>query len=75
MRTRYWESEGVSTTAVQFRDDTEPMVHIHTNMGWVAVGNAPKDVVGAEKFAEDIARGYHLTETTEEQALYMAGGD
>ncbi len=75
MRTRFWSNpDGCSSTCVQVRDDAQPMVHLHTNMGWVPIGNAPKTYHEAEKFAEEIAKGYGLEEADEEQAIYMAGG-
>lgn len=72
MRTRLWMGHNTST-AVQFRNDTEegdPMVWMHTNLGWVPVGNS----VGmsekeAEELAVKIAAGYNLEEQDEETAL------
>lgn len=74
MRTRYWHHpDGMSSTAIQFRDDTQPMVHMHTNLGWVPIGNAPTDATGAEAFAEQIAGNYGLSEGSPALATYMAG--
>lgn len=76
MKTRYWDrSDGLSSTAVQFRTDTDPMVFFHTNIGWVPIGNTPKDATGAEEFAEKLASGYGLTEANQTQAIYMLGED
>lgn len=76
MRTRYWhDASGLSSTAVQFRDDTEPMVHLHTNLGWVPIGNTPTDATGAERFAEELAKNYNLNEASQAVATYMAGVD
>ncbi len=74
-RTRLWESETGSSTAVQFRTDREPMVWMHTNLGWIAIGNAPTDQAEAEKFAEECAAGYGLKESTGARAYFMAGFD
>lgn len=75
MRTRLWLGHHTST-AVQFRNDVEeddPMVWMHTNLGWIPVGNS----VGlteqeAEKLAVGIAGGYNLEEQDEETALAYA---
>lgn len=76
VKTRYWHHEdGMSSTAVQFRDDADPMVHLHTNMGWVPIGNTPKDVKDAEVFAEQLATGYNLQEANKDVAVYMLGLD
>lgn len=76
MRTRYWDNpEGASSTAVQFRDDTTPMVWMHTNLGWIQVGNSPTDVDEAESFAAKLAQGYGLEERSLRYARYMAGDD
>jgi hypothetical protein len=72
VRTRLWQGE-FSSTAVQFRTDSTPMVWIHTNFGWVPAGNAPEDDNEAEKFAQDIADGYKLQESSQEMALYFLG--
>lgn len=72
-RTRYWYSDQGSSTAVQFRTDADPMVYLHCNLGWVPIGNAPRDEAGAELFAEEIAAGYRLVESDAELALEMAG--
>ena len=42
-RTRYWASDHGSDTAVQFRTDVEPEVWMHTNMGWVPIGNCAEE--------------------------------
>lgn len=76
IKTRYWDNiDGGSTTAVQFRDDTEPMVFLHSNIGWLPLGNTPKDATGAEAFAKQLADGYGLTEASQEVAQYMLGED
>lgn len=71
-RTRLWIGEN-TTTAVQFRTDVEPRVHLHTNMGWIPI--APEDDLEPERQAEAIAVGYELTEADEALARYMAGWD
>lgn len=68
-RTRLWESESGSSTCVQFRTDVKPMVWMHTNLGWVPIGNAPEDEKEAETFAEDVAAGYNLVESSLERAV------
>ena len=73
MRTRLWNSENGSNTCVQFRTDSKPMVWVHSNIGWLGMGNTPENEAEAEKFAEETAEGYGLVETTPEEALYMAG--
>jgi hypothetical protein len=76
MRTRYWHDfAGLSSTAVQFRDDADPMVFLHTNLGWVPIGNTPPDATGAERFAEEVAASYKLSEASQAVATYMAGCD
>lgn len=72
-KTRFWESANGSSTAVQFRNDADPMVHLHTNVGWVRIGNSPSDEQKAEEMAEGIAEGYGLFEASKLRALYMAG--
>jgi hypothetical protein len=73
-RTRFWDRpDGITSTAVQFRTDADPMVHLHTNIGWVPIGNTPKDIAEAEKFAEECAVGYNLIERDQAHARYMAG--
>ena len=49
------------------------MVWVHSNIGWLGMGNTPENEAEAEKFAEETAEGYGLVETTPEEALYMAG--
>ena len=75
MKTRLWMGNNTST-AVQFRNDVsegEPMVWMHTNLGWVPVGNS---VGMSEQEAEDlavkIAKGYSLEEQDEATALEFA---
>lgn len=78
MRTRLWEKPDASTsTCVQVRDDApdESYVWMHTNMGWIPIGNAPKNYEEAEVFAKQVAEGYGLTESSPERALYMAGDE
>lgn len=72
-KTRYWDNPGFSSTAVQFRTDTEPMIWMHTNIGWVPIGNTPVDRKEAEHFAEELAAGYNLEERGREFAEYMLG--
>lgn len=66
MKTRFWESEG-SSTAVQYRDDMPRHVWFHTNIGWFATA------FETEEEAEELAKGYGLTEASLEHARYMAG--
>lgn len=75
MRTRLWESNGGSSTCVQFRTDTEPKVWLHTNLGWVPIGNSPAEESEAEKFAVELADGYQLVEADQDRAEYFAGMD
>ena len=76
MKTRFWDHPyGLSSTAVQFRDDADPMVYVHSNIGWLPIGNTPKDAVEAEDFAVKLAKGYNLTECSQEMANYMLGED
>ena len=73
--TRAWASEG-SSTIVQFRTDEDPMVWMHTNIGWVPIGNAPKDDADkAEQFAEKTALSYGLREVDAAEAARIAGWD
>lgn len=71
-KVRCWESE-LTSTVVQFRTDADPMVYLHTNLGWVPIGNTPKDPKEAEKFAEECARGYDLQESKKSRAYWLAG--
>lgn len=76
VRTRAWEAEpGTSSTIVQVRDDAEPRVWLHTNIGWVGVSNAPEGYEEAERFAESMARGYGLAECSPARARFLAGLD
>jgi len=72
-RTRAWASESGTTTVVQFRNDQIPMVWLHANLGWMPIGNTPKDEAAAEKFAEEIADSYGLVEVDEKEAEWYAG--
>jgi len=74
MRTRYW-SNGEGNNGVQFRTDSEEMVWMATNIGWIPVSNAPKNEREAEKYAEELAEGYSYKETSQEFAKHMAGWD
>ena len=74
-RTRFWSSDEGSSTCIQFRTDRRPAVWIHTNIGWIPVGNTPPALEQAEHFAENIAMGYNLTERDEAHARFMAGWD
>ena len=60
---------------VQVRDDILPMVHVHSNIGWLPIGNAPEDWDAAVAMAERLARGYGLEESSQSRALWMAGAD
>lgn len=72
-KTRLWESTSGSSTCVQFRTDAEPYVFLHSNIGWVPIGNTPDDVIAAEKFAEEIADGYDLVESSSKRSHHMLG--
>lgn len=72
-RTRLWESDCGCDTMVQFRTDSDPMVFIHSNIGWLPIGNAPKTAEAAEKFALKMAEGYDLVEASTEKAEYFLG--
>ena len=72
-KTRLWESDCGSNTMVQFRTDSDPMVFIHSNIGWLPIGNAPKTAAEAEKFAAETAEGYDLIEASTEKAEYFLG--
>lgn len=72
MKTRLWTNQE-RTTLVQFRTDSKPMVWIHTNIGWLACGNAPEDEKEAEQFAQEIANGWNLKEASHEMAIYFLG--
>lgn len=71
MRTRCWKSEE-TPTMVQFRTDSQPMVWLFTNLGWLSV-DSPTNESEAEAFAEEVAQGYNLVEVSSEEALYWAG--
>lgn len=71
-RTRFWcDPMWLSSTCVQFRADTKPMVWLHTNIGWIPVGNTPETEKEAESFAIGLAEGYNLTEANQGLAQYM----
>lgn len=72
MRTRIWVGDNTDTK-VQFRNDADPKVWMNTNIGWIPIGNAPTDDVGAEAFAVDTAKSYGLPEGSLEEAKYWAG--
>lgn len=72
-RTRAWESDSGTSTVVQFRTDVDPMVWVNGNIGWMPIGNTPKDEAKAEKFAEETAEGYGLVECSRERAEWWAG--
>lgn len=61
MKNRFWGSE-TSSTAVMFMPKEDPKVFLHTNLGWVPIGNTPEDEVEALSFAMDIALSYKLEE-------------
>ena len=67
-KTRLWES---TSTCVQYRTDVTPFVYLHTNIGWVPIGNTPEGVEEAEKFAIKCAAGYDLIESSPERARSM----
>lgn len=73
VRTRLWESDHGSSTAVQFRTDGECPVWLHTNLGWTPVGVPEGE--DPEDYAEGLAESYRLTEQPEGRARYMAGLD
>jgi hypothetical protein len=75
VRTRLWrDPEGLSSTAVQFRTDTRDVfVWMHTNIGWVPIGNAPRTEKEAQAFAEDLANSYRLEETSKAVATEFLG--
>ena len=72
VRTRLWMNEEGST-AVQFRTDTEYPVWLHTNIGWLNLGNGPTDHTQAERYAVDLAQGYELTEMSQDVARRFLG--
>ncbi len=74
VKTRFWSSDEGSSTCVQWRDDTDPPVWLHTNLGWVQV-NVDAPHVADEAFAVTLAEGYGLTERSEEYARGMLGGE
>lgn len=74
MKTRLWkDASGSSSTMVQFRTDTHPMLWMHTNIGWIPDGSCPDEAKEAEAKAEEVAKGYGLDEVSQEEALYWAG--
>ena len=76
MRTRFWEDENrMSSTAVQVRDDATPMVYLHSNIGWIPIGNSPDTYEASMEFAEDLAKNYGLVERSQEVAFWMLGVD
>lgn len=76
MRTRFWSSRSGTTTCLQLRDDSDPPLWLHCNIGWVPLGNAKGlSYDAATPLAEQVAKGYDLEEADEETALEMAGGD
>ena len=76
-RTRFWRHDNFphSSTAIQFRTDAAPYVWMHSNVGWIPIGNSPIDVGDAERFAEEAAVSYELEEAGEHEARVMAGWD
>ncbi|NDC37704.1 MAG: hypothetical protein EBZ48_06585, partial [Proteobacteria bacterium] len=60
--TRLWLGLHTST-AVQYREDSDTRVWLHTNIGWV-----PTQLTLPSE-AEELAKGYSLEETSEEVAL------
>ena len=72
-RTRLWQSDSGSSTCVQFRTDADPMVFLHTNLGWVPIGNTPEGDEEAEAFAVSMAEGYGLVESSWDTAVVFLG--
>jgi hypothetical protein len=72
-KTRAWYNPGVTDTIVQFRTDVTPFIYIHSNVGWLPIGNCPSDPEKAEKLAERTAKGYNLIEAPEDYAKHLAG--
>jgi hypothetical protein len=60
-RNRFWGSE-TSSTAVMFMPLEDPKVWLHTNIGWVPIGNTPENAAEAEQMAIDLAKNYFLEE-------------
>ena len=74
MTTRLWETGNPDGgTAIQYNNEATPKVWMHTNIGWIPIGNAPEEDKAAEEFAEETAKGYELTESSQSRAKYMAG--
>lgn len=74
IRTLAWhDSSGASNTIIQVRDDTTPYVWMHTNIGWVPIGNAPEQYEQAVDFALAFAKEHELEEMPMSLALYFAG--
>jgi hypothetical protein len=63
MRTRLWLSNSGSGTAVQYREDIDVRVWVHTNIGWVPASN-----METESEAEKLASSWKLVEADEEVA-------
>jgi hypothetical protein len=63
MRTRLWLSNSGSGTAVQYREDIDVRVWVHTNIGWVPASN-----LETESEAEKLASSWKLVEADEEVA-------
>lgn len=62
---RNWVSADGSSTMISWvlnRQGTIGDVYMLTNLGWVSIDNAPTDPAASEAFAEELARGYGLTE-------------
>jgi hypothetical protein len=73
-RTRLWRNKN-SSTMIQFRTDSIPMVWMHTNIGWLPLGNCPDLQSDAESFAVSVAEGYKLQEASQAMALHYLGYD
>jgi hypothetical protein len=71
-KTRVWKSSK-SNKIVQFRTDVSPFVYIHSDVGWMPLGNCPSDPEKAEAFAEKYAKSHKLAETSKEYAESIAG--
>lgn len=62
VRTRLWLGEFTST-AVQYREDLDVRVWLHSNLGWFPISN-----LFTEQQAEELAKGYKLVEADHETA-------
>ena len=74
MRTLAW-SNGERSTIIQWRDDSDPQVHLFCNLGWIPIGNTPDDAESALLFALDYAEGNNLEPVARAEAYWLAGVD